>query len=440
MKFFFACGLVMVVFASASGCSTYPTREVDKANVLLDRTEVELPEAQLVDVRIEIFDPGSLPQSEDLARGLSDEIRKAEAHFIPVHLKATLHQSGHWGGVRVVPVGTLGPEVIVNGKILESDGEKLGVEIQARDARGVRWYKKVYERVVDESGFVRSANDNDEVFQSLYNQIANDLSAFRGTLTPDELKAIRQVAELQFAQSFAPNAFSGHLARGKPPEKEASGGVQNVAGFFSLLNPEGNEGKFFRVARLPAADDPMIQRVRRIRSRDYLLVDTLDQQYESVYRELRDPYTVWREARVGEINTIREVDSKANQEIATGVAVTILGAVAGAMIGASTNSRSYNNVGASVGGSIAGAAAGAGVQRIMAASDIREEATLNLEALTETGESFGASVEPYITEVEGQTVELTGTAAAKYAQWRDVMRRMHARETGSVAGTGTKPN
>ena len=60
-------------------------------------------------------------------------------------------------------------------------------------------------------------------------------------------------------------------------------------------------------------------RIRRIRSRDYLLVDTLDQQYETAYREMYGPYTTWREARLSEVNTIREVESEANQRVATGI-------------------------------------------------------------------------------------------------------------------------
>ena len=113
------------------GCATYSKRDVEKVAVTLDRAEVELPESQLLDVRIQTFDPGKLPESEDEARGLSEEIRQAEALFIPAHLKSTMEQTGYWGPVRVVPAGTLGAEVLISGRIIQSDGEILEVEINA---------------------------------------------------------------------------------------------------------------------------------------------------------------------------------------------------------------------------------------------------------------------------------------------------------------------
>jgi hypothetical protein len=413
---------------SLTGCSTYATRSVSESTVALNLSQKEIPESELVDVRIEIFDPGSLPESEDLARGLSDEIRKAEAHFIPAHLKTTLQRSGYWGAVRVVPASTMGAEVVVTGKIVESDGEILTLEIGARDARGVQWFQKTFEQVADSSGYTRTANNGDEVFQSLYNEIANEIALHMDRLSPRERKAIRQTAELRFANELAPSVFSGYLFGGKPAPGASAGAGQDIASLFASFQPEPTAPKEYQVVRLPAHDDPMISRVRRIRGRDYLLVDTLDEQYDGVYKDMKDPYTAWRESRLNEINTIREVDRKANEKAAIGVATIVIGILAGAAI--NNNSSSNNNVGSSVAGSIAATAASIGVQQLAAASSTREEASLNLAAMTESGESFAANVEPFITEVEGETVQLTGTAAGKYAQWRDVLKRIHEREMG----------
>jgi hypothetical protein len=56
--------------------------------------------------------------------------------------------------------------------------------------------------------------------------------------------------------------------------------------------------------------------------------------------------------------------------------------------------------------------------------------------LEELGESFSADVEPIVVEVEGETVELTGTAQAKYHQWRDVLGKLYADETGFLPDAG----
>ena len=68
--------------------------------------------------------------------GTNNEIRKAEGNFIPYHLKNTLHQSSHWGAVRVIPAETDSVDLFVKGKILESNGEHLALKIEVIDATG----------------------------------------------------------------------------------------------------------------------------------------------------------------------------------------------------------------------------------------------------------------------------------------------------------------
>ena len=76
--------------------------------------------------------------------GLSMDIREAEARYLPEQLRATMESTGYWGAVRVVPRGTTGSELLVRGSILESDGERLVLEITALDATGLEWFKRTY--------------------------------------------------------------------------------------------------------------------------------------------------------------------------------------------------------------------------------------------------------------------------------------------------------
>ena len=103
--------------------------EVLKDEEVLQKASQELPEDQLLDVWIELFDPGELPKDEDDARGLSMEIREAEARHMPVHLRGVMEKTGYWGAVRVVPRDTEGAEVLVSGTILESNGEDLVLQV-----------------------------------------------------------------------------------------------------------------------------------------------------------------------------------------------------------------------------------------------------------------------------------------------------------------------
>ncbi|MCK5604131.1 hypothetical protein KAR91_19745 [Candidatus Pacearchaeota archaeon] len=80
-------------------------------------------------------------------------------------------------------------------------------------------------------------------------------------------------------------------------------------------------------------------------------------------------------------------------------------------------------------GSVVGAAVGAGMGIMLNADRITEEAEINKAALEELGESFAADVEPTVLKVEGETVELTGSAEAKYQQWREVLGKLYQIET-----------
>ena len=74
-------------------------------SVAVDNAKSEIPENQLLNVSIGIFDPGVLPKDEKEANGLSMDIRKAEARYMPEQLRTTMEKTGYWGAVRVVPAG-----------------------------------------------------------------------------------------------------------------------------------------------------------------------------------------------------------------------------------------------------------------------------------------------------------------------------------------------
>ncbi|MGB5281654.1 MAG: hypothetical protein WBN37_10095, partial [Arenicellales bacterium] len=92
---------LFLLLALLAGCATTAQRSV-KDEEVLQKASQELPEDQLLDVWIELFDPGELPKDEDDARGLSMEIREAEARHMPVHLRSVMEKTGYWGAVRVV--------------------------------------------------------------------------------------------------------------------------------------------------------------------------------------------------------------------------------------------------------------------------------------------------------------------------------------------------
>ncbi|MEQ9125591.1 MAG: hypothetical protein RIM80_23850, partial [Alphaproteobacteria bacterium] len=122
----------------------------------VERPQVEIAEGQLLDVRIVGFEPGEIGADAEAARGLSPEIRKAEGRFAATQLRTKMQQSGYWGAVRVVPDASRGAEVVVRGRILESDGELLRIEVSVADSTGAKWFTREYEEVVDAAAYAES--------------------------------------------------------------------------------------------------------------------------------------------------------------------------------------------------------------------------------------------------------------------------------------------
>ena len=130
---------LFVAILIVSGCATYSSHTVGPTPI--EQAKSEIPEDQLMDIGILVFESKELTPEDAKDEGTSAEIRKAETHFIPYHLKNTLQQSGHWGAVQVIPAETNSVDLLVRGNILQSNGEDLVLEIDVLDATGKRWFK-----------------------------------------------------------------------------------------------------------------------------------------------------------------------------------------------------------------------------------------------------------------------------------------------------------
>jgi hypothetical protein len=374
------------------GCSTLrPSPGVDGATHL-ERPQTELAEEQLLDVWIELFDPGELPDDADDAMGLSLEIREAEARYLAEQLRETMESTGYWGAVRLVPRDTAGSELLVRGTIVASDGEQLALQVSASDATGREWFRRDYQGEAADPGHRRGPLQGVDPFQSLYNRIANDLAEYRGRLGAFEITEIRRVAELRFAADLAPDAFDGYL--------DETGGR-------------------YRVLRLPAEDDPMYRRVRAIRERDQLLIDTLNGHFGNFARQMEFPYAEWRSARSEEAASLRRIEREAMQRKVLGAAA-IIGAIA---IEAAGNGR-YNT------GVLRDVLVLGGAYSIKTGIDKSSETGIHREAIIELDESFSSEAGPMVVEVDGETHELTGSAETQYAKWRALLKDIYASETG----------
>jgi hypothetical protein len=390
--------------AGLSGCAFGPVKYTVEPTEAI-HADRALADAALLDVGIQVLETAEISAEAAREQKTDPKILEAEARFIPFHLKKTLQQTGQWGAVRVVPARAEEVDVNVSGKLLESNGEKLRVEIKVVDATGREWFHNEYTAAVTEKSYdVLDKKLDRDPYQDLYNQIANDMLAFRQQLSEKEIAAIRQVAQLKFARSLVPYAFASYL-------------VQNGEGMFT-------------VNRLPADSDPMLERVNRIRARENMFIDTVNNYYANLYDDMRQPYGQWRRSYLQELNQKRELERKTWERRILGAAA-IIGA---AVVGSNSNS----------GGSAAAANVLiiGGYELIRSSGQFANDARVHEAALKELGVSFKADVAPVLDEVEGRTLKLSGSVDAQYAEWRKTLRELFTAETGlptTAAAPGASP-
>src|SRR4029077_13264612 len=126
--------------------------------------------------------------------------RQAEGYYTATLLRGTLESSGQWGAVRVLPAGAEFVDVRVPGRILESTGAKLALQVTVTDSTGRVWINgRHYESPADTGAYKTDASlKARDPFQNVYSQIANDMVAAREPLAQAERRAIRRVTALEF--------------------------------------------------------------------------------------------------------------------------------------------------------------------------------------------------------------------------------------------------
>ena len=140
--------------------------------VQLDIAQTEIPFEELLDIGIMLFDP-NVPEKENPM--IFPEIRKAEARYMPYHLKKTLESTGHWGGVWVLPERSKAIDLIVVGRIEKSDGLDVELKIGVWDIVGTQWVNKTYKSNIAKSSYSKRRDITQDPYQNIFNKIANDL-------------------------------------------------------------------------------------------------------------------------------------------------------------------------------------------------------------------------------------------------------------------------
>ena len=225
-----------------------------------------------LNVSIAVFDPG-VPADQSLHRAqqVFPRVREIEAMFLPFVLRDKLARTREWGAVRVVPQPDVATELLISGTIVRSNGETLELNIRAVDASGRVWFDKEFAGVV--------------MNQTLYIDIVESLRTARSQLNDKALTDIVEISLLRYANQLAPSAFGTYL-------NEADDGT-------------------FTIIRLPAKNDPMLDRIDSIRRTEYVITDTVDAKFRELHAEIASIYQLWREYRRKVIKYQTEDDRRA---------------------------------------------------------------------------------------------------------------------------------
>jgi hypothetical protein len=378
------------------GCAVDEVITAEETELVVAETPPD--ETMLLDIGIVEFASGVPGNNDPEKSGVYEEIRSAEARYLPYHLKTTLQGTGHWGAVRVIPSREAFSDIIISGAIEESDGEFVTLEVSVEDAQGRHWYTRSYKTQTGVSSYSQNRDRRLDPYQKVFNDIANDLRAYVKTLPPKTVHQVRQVSELKFFADMSPQAYGEHLA-------------------------ETDDGSL-AIVRLPAENDPAVARLRQIRERDRLVIDTLNEHYANFYYAIAIPYLSWRKTAREEAINYRQVKRSATMQTLIG-AVVLAGSLA-----ADTSDSSYSKQ--RMKGNLQSIAIGQGLETIFSGVTRRSEAKMHIESIRELSESFGAEAAPMVVTVEGETRRLTGTAAAQYESWRRLLKQIYEAETGFV--------
>lgn len=229
-------------------------------------------DATALNVSISVFDPG-VPEDRSLHRDLQifPRIRDVEARFLPFVLRETLVDTGEWGAVRVVTEPDAAAEVALSAAIVHSDGELLELRVRAADATGRIWFEQNFASRLADAGSQRAGASDDSPFQPLYDEIARTLQETREQFDDRTLARITDVSLLRYAVELAPSAFGQYLQ-------------------------QDDEGQY-TLRRLPARNDPMLDRIERIQLTEYVITDTVDAKFRELHEEIASTYALWREYR-----------------------------------------------------------------------------------------------------------------------------------------------
>ena len=350
-----------------------------------------------LDVIIPVFDPGlpKDPAGNDDEK-IWPELRRAEANRFAYKLKEKLEATGQFGAVRVTPDATATGDLYIMGRIEQSNGEEVAIDLEVIDISGKLWFNETFEHEVAASFYDNQRNNGLDPYDPVFTEAAAEIVDELRKHSRNDLEELHYIADLRFGANLSEDAFMQYM--------------KNDNGELSLV-------------RKPSDEDPMLQRVKAIRIRDQLFVDNLQENYASFSEQMNESYLMWQKQSFYETQAERAAGQKALAQAAGGVLLIGL-AVLSAVAGARSNSTGSSAAGAT--GAIIGGIAGTSL--ISESFKTSDEAKVHRDSLNELGKSVDMALAPQVIAFEKETVQLTGDARQQFKQWRAFLQKIYLEE------------
>lgn len=392
------CSAFIILFLAACE-STGSSRNVSVGPSVGPAVDSNKPLANLpyrsdiyLDVSIPVFDPGIPTDYDELKdKSIWPQLRRSEANRFAQKTKDAMQKIGSFGAINVVPNASTTSELYVLGKIKESNSEKVSLEIDVRDISGRSWGRKTFKHTVSQGFYRDKANKGKDSYDPIFDDIAYYVYKLLIKASEEKKQELKHLADIRFAQSFAPEAFSAYVS-------------QDRNGYYHLTG-------------LPDQQLPMLKRIDSLRVQDQLFVDRIQTQYQGFVAKTDSSYILWQEATLPEVVGARQ---NRNRAIASGILGAAVLIAAGVQATKSDNSR-LEEV-------LSGVAGVGGAILIGNSFNKSKEAKEHRAAIDEYGESLDIAMDPLIMELNEQSIELSGTAEEQYQQWRAHLKRIYELE------------
>ena len=192
--------------------------------------------------------------------------RETEAQLLGAKQRLIFEGTGRWGVVRLYPQPSLIPQLMLDLVVLQSDGRQLRVHATLTGVHGDTLLSETYLEYASSDDVLTVGSE--APFTDLFHRIHNDV-ATKVALMPESEDYLRQLSFLRYAQQLAPDAFKDYLS---------------------------HDGVSWQLRLAPAEQDPMYQRISKLREYELLFVDTIDEQLTSALREIDTAYRLWLRA------------------------------------------------------------------------------------------------------------------------------------------------